>query len=640
LYPGIFFIHDTRAQRAQQIAADVLKKLHNSDSSTPLTSSGNDWSAALFAPPAHEPTCGADIYQTDGDVLLWAGEMFLPQSWLDEPNNSNNPARAISSALLQQLRNRNIEALAEIDGTFCGAWYDAQKQCWTIFNDRHGLLPVFFHNTNDRLVIAPMAWLAFQAGGQPLKINGHGVIDLLRTENITGENTLIQNVHWLIGGHALRWSHGKLSRHRYWDFTFSPDQKLREEDHIDRFAHALKHSLQRHARSQSPLLLGITGGLDSRLMLSFCQRMGKLPACFTAGWSFSEDVRFGRALARTVGTSHHWAPLKEQTLPEALADAIVRVDGLHSAAHLTPATAMLPYLQQQAGSVLLQGYMLGVLSGPYIPDDQDVHNAHPPHQSNWARARLHAGRDFATVEKLLHPQHATDSRQRWQTMVDHAYAAAPVNNPLKKAEYAILSGRSGRIDVPGTRLLQENALVRCPGCDKHMLDWYATVSPHMWRGKRPFATLFRWRFPATAAIPRSGTGGLPISDDWLWREYCWQREKISRWWTHRRHPWTRAWGISGSALRAWTFHHWQKSGALDVLIQKDARILEWIDRSALLKNWQQALKNPLQGSMLLNLATAEIMIRRLEKLEPIPSAQPTECINLSPSPSNAVPTLA
>jgi hypothetical protein len=211
-------------------------------------------------------------------------------------------------------------------------------------------------------------------------------------------------------------------------------------------------------------------------------------------------------------------------------------------------------------------------------------------------------------------------------MVDETYAAAPVKNPLKKAEYVILSGRSGRNNVAGTRLLQEHALVRCPGCDKQMLDWYSTVSLRTWRGKKPFITLLRWRFPSTAAVPRSGSSGLPLTDDWLWREYCWQREKMYRWCVQRRHPWTREWGISGTAMRAWTFHHWQKSGALDMLTRKDARILEWVDRDALMDVWHLGRQNPLKGTQLLDLATVETMIRWLEEIKPLPSAQASQSI--------------
>jgi hypothetical protein len=136
----------------------------------------------------------------------------------------------------------------------------------------------------------------------------------------------------------------------------------------------------------------------------------------------------------------------------------------------------------------------------------------------------------------------------------------------------------------------------------------------MRRGKRIFMQVIRRHFPRLARMPRTASSGLPIAEDRWLRQYWWQREKLHRWWISWRHPWARNWGTGGRAIRAWTFDTWRRRGGLDVLISPDARVLNWVEREALLELWDRATREPLQAGPLLNLATIEIMVRSLERL--------------------------
>ena len=579
-----------------------------------VAGSGSGWAAAAIPPPACEPTCGAGIYSDGRDLLAWAGEMFLPDAWKLSARQET-PQRAIGTAVLDRIRHQGAAVLADVDGAFCGAWYDGDRRRWTVFNDRLGLIPVFYGLSEERLVVGPQARLTWQATGEPLTINELGVADLLRCENMAEDHTLIGGIRWLRGGHLLEWSsEGGQRTRRYWDFQHRGDPECNKDGVIDGYVNALERTIRRHADSCGPLRLGISGGLDSRMYLGFCKRVGRMPACFTAGWAFGDDLRYGRRVARAAGAPHEWVEMEEASLPDRLVDAIVETDGLHSAAHLAPATAMKAYLQEYPGSVLLEGYLHGVLGGAYVPSDEDIARDVPPHRSAWARRRLHAGGEFDLIDGLLSPELAAESHTQWQSRVDDAYRGAPTDDPLAKAEHAIASSRSGRIDVLGTGLLRGDVLVRNPACDRIMLDWHARTPIRMRRGKRVFLEVIRRHFPRLARVQRTSSSGLPIAEDRWLREYCWQREKLHRWWVGRRHPWTRCWGTGGRAIRAWTFETWRRSGRLDDLVADDARVLNWVRRTPLQRLWDHARSDPLRAGPLLSLATIEFMVRRLERL--------------------------
>lgn len=665
--PGILLICDPQTARARDDVGRMVASLDAGPATSLIAASGRGWAAVAVAPPAEEPSCGADIHSDGRDVVIWAGEILLPEDSqpvapvLIEPatesgqDNGGTPVphprrrascppskadetsalvvtaprrsgeghadpRTISRVLLRRLREKGVEALGRLDGAFCGAWFDHRSCRWTVFNDRWGLLPVFWSAHDARLIVSPSARVTWEGGGEALEISDVGVVDLVRTGNMVDDHTLIEGVHWLKGGHVLYWGEEGCGTYGYWDpvdlVSGSRDTGMIDDlsGAIDGYLDALQATIEEMTAGPSPLLLGLSGGIDSRMFLAMCRGLGRVPDSFTAGWSFADDVRFGRRAAAVAGAPHTWVPLDEANLHDRLTDAIVSTDGLHGVAHLAPTMAIRDFLRERNGhGVLLEGYLHGWPAGQYIPADEEVAGDAPPHQRRWARRFLHAGGDVEQINVLLRPQLAFDSFRRWKTFVNDRFNRAPFDDPLSRAEYTVVSGRSGRIDVLGTALLRQDVAVRTPACHAPMLAWTARVSPRLRRGKKLCVEVLRRRFPDLARVPRTGGDGLPPSDDpWL-REVCWQREKLHRAWVGLRHRWTRRWGTGGRAVGAWTFDAWRRSGGLDMLREDGARVLEWVEPEALKDLWRRAVQNPLEAGPLMSLATLEVMIRRLEQ---------------------------
>ena len=607
-------VFDPRPGQSQAAVAAMLDALGQETDAKMAACHGSDWAVAAIAPPTEARTSGANIHDDVQGRIVWSGEIFLPDEWTH--NVSAGPSQdSISRALLSRLTDKGIDALAEVDGTFCGAWYDRCVDRWHVFNDRIGFLPVFWARNGDRLVIGPKAWVVWQALGTPLAISDRGVVDLIRAQNVVQDHTLIEDVHWLIGGHAVVRDPAGVRTQQYWEFRHLPVITENENELIDSYVDACCRVMQRYTEGANPLVLGLSGGMDSRMILAACHEIGRVPDCFSTGWRFSEDVRYGRALARVAGASHEVVPLESDGLPERLTDLVADTDGLHSVAHMIFGSAMAPYLQAHRGSVLLEGMVYGVAGGGCVAEDGDVPTADtPPHACRWARKNLHGGGSVEMVNALLRDPYGVESYRRWQQQVDDRYHNAPAEDPLRRAEYTTQSGRAGRNNVLGAMSQRQDALMRHPLCDRAMEQWFASTPPRPRRGKQLYLDVLRRRFPRFARVQRTNYNGLPIAEDRWWREYCWQKEKVHRWWAQRRYGQARRWGLDGQAVRAWGFDIWRRSGALDALIAPDARLLQWVKRDRLLALWNRAIVNPRESAPVLTLATIELTIRRLEAL--------------------------
>ncbi len=615
--PGLVMIVDPRPGRA---AEDVARALGVLGASSPVATAGrgSDWAAAVIAPPGSGHAVaggGAGVCTRGGSILLWTGDVVLPAEWFFDPTGVCPPDPG--AVLLDRLMKGGAEVLAALDGPFCGAWYDAPAARWVVFNDRFGLLPVFYAVRGERLVVAPTAALAWQLSGLELTFDENGITDVLRAMNVTQDRTLIRGVHWLIGGHTLirerltkEKSRCRVSR--YWEFRQQVETDADPDDAADAYVEAFERVVAEQAAEIDPLLVGISGGMDSRMILAVCHKLGLIPDCFTCGFPFSEDVRYGRRLAQVAGAPHAFVPMHADLVLERLTPTIIETDGLHGALHLVNSLPLPGYLAEREGDVMLEGHLHGILGGGCVPADDDLPVDRPPHECAWARKHAHAGGSIEQINGLLRADLAHASLARWQSRIDDAYAHTCGEDPLQRAEQAMVNGRHGRNDVLGPGLLRHHVRVRSPATSRRLLDWYAATPPAWRRGKQFYVRILRERFPAFARVQRSDSSGLPVAADRWLREYHWQREKLHRLWSWTRHREVRRFRSTGHLMAAWLFDTWARRGDLGLILDSNARVRPYVERDVLLNLWPRAWRDPQATRPLLTLGTLEIMLRELE----------------------------
>lgn len=615
VYPGIYMVGDPEPGRARALVRSMVQSAGTVHDRI-VAVEGPGFALAAVSPPVDEPSCGPGLHCDGQGVLIWAGEMFLPESWHGQTEPPS--PRTVAAIVRHKLVTCGPAILAEIDGSFCGAWFDEAAHTWTVFNDRWGLMPLFWWSQGPRVVVSPRARLTWQASDTQLDINSDGVADLLRTQNMLDDHTLITGVHWLEPAHNLAWNgRGRTPRSlAYWNFEHRPVEPPSYKAAMQGYLDAAQPTLARMTSIDSPVLQGLSGGLDSRLFLALCHERGCRPACYTSGFAFGEDVRFARQLARIAGCSHDLLLLDSRTFLRQLRDSIMHTDGLHGAGHLILSTPINEYLAQHEGGVLLEGYLHGVLGGSDLPADADVPAHLPAHQHSWAIDFLHAGGAPAKIDTLLREELAYDSAARWQAHVDDAFGRAATDDPLCRAEYAIITGRSGRNDVLVPAMPRNHVLTRHPACDRRMLEWYATTPARLRRARRPYVDVLREHYPEFARVPRAdGCSGMPLTDGRWRREYAWQCEKLYSRWAWLRYPEVRRWGRDSMATRAWGFDICRQAGLFEPLLTDHARVREWVKPRQLRSCFEAACRDAQPSVVLLTLLTIETMVRELERTE-------------------------
>lgn len=150
----------------------------------------------------------------------------------------------------------------------------------------------------------------------------HGVYD-------HSDATFFEGVRELPPGHTLTWREGRTEIAKYWDTTAGGERlELSDEEAMDRLDALIADAVRLRLRSDVPLGVNLSGGLDSSLLFAFVdaadEAAGELN-CFTASF---DDPRYDEAqFAANLPRRRKWIQHVERLGPAeawALIDPLMR----------------------------------------------------------------------------------------------------------------------------------------------------------------------------------------------------------------------------------------------------------------------------------------------------------------------------
>jgi len=268
-------------------------------------------------------------------ILFLSGEVFAEPGTLTSLVSGGHRVRGSGLSYLVHLYEaRGQRFFTDLNGWFAGILVDRKQNRCYVFNDRFGMERLFTHQVQDRLYFTSEAKALLQVAPQTRSLNPDGVAELLTCGCVLGNKTLYTGIEvmppasvWTIAGGAL------VGKRMY----FTPSEWI-SQDPLDEgeFAEQVLESFpqiaRKYARSELPLGISVTGGLDSRMVMA-CLDMapGTFP-CYTFGSMFRDtfDVSAGRRVAETCEQSHAVIVLGREFLkdfPSYLEEAVYRSDG-------------------------------------------------------------------------------------------------------------------------------------------------------------------------------------------------------------------------------------------------------------------------------------------------------------------------
>ena len=202
-------------------------------------------------------------------------------------------------------------AIARFRGQFAVAVWDETRRRLILARDRVGEKPLHYWRDGDRLVFASeiKALLELMPSRPPLSPDAIDVY--LHYQFVIEPETLLQGVRKLPAGSTLEidadtWDAGPT---RYWSLPAVPPI---EGDPVERMRAALDEAVNLTLRSDAPVGVALSGGLDSGLIAAMASRKRGDLTAFTVGYpgAHAFDERgAARDLAKSLGIPWHGAEL-------------------------------------------------------------------------------------------------------------------------------------------------------------------------------------------------------------------------------------------------------------------------------------------------------------------------------------------
>ena len=167
------------------------------------------------------------------------------------------------------------ESLDRMEGMWAFALVDIDKQKITLCRDRFGEKPLYVWETNEAYFFgSEPKYLATLAGIKPdinyeqisrFLVNGYKAL-------YKRPQTFFQNFSEIAPSNYLTISgNGLSSKVRYWDLKYAPAH-MDEKTAVDGVTSRLKHSMKVRLRSDVPMALCLSGGVDSTILSGLATR--------------------------------------------------------------------------------------------------------------------------------------------------------------------------------------------------------------------------------------------------------------------------------------------------------------------------------------------------------------------------------
>ncbi|MDI6759772.1 MAG: asparagine synthase (glutamine-hydrolyzing) [Candidatus Brocadiaceae bacterium] len=248
--------------------------------------------------------------------------------------------------------------LQRLRGMFAFALWDKKEKRLLAARDRLGMKPLLYTLADEKLLFASELKALLRCKEVYREVDPLALRNFLRLGYIPSPQAIFSNVKKLPPATYLIYKGGEVSERRYWALP-SPEAQLRisEEEASQRLVGHLGEAVELHLRSDVPVGVFLSGGLDSTGLVSLAIEKGQRPLkTFFVGFKDAQldESSYARLVAQRYGTQHREVFLEPKDVVELLPRILWHLDEPFGDAAVVP-TFLVSQLASQEVKVCLSG---------------------------------------------------------------------------------------------------------------------------------------------------------------------------------------------------------------------------------------------------------------------------------------------
>ena len=242
-------------------------------------------------------------------VLIFFGENFSDLELFDRLKEKHHKFNKHNSTYIIHLyEEKGITFLKDLNGWFSGLLIDLQEKKIFLFNDRYGLQKIYYHEGRDAFFFSSEAKSLLKICSELREMDNRGLGEWLGCDCVLENRTLFRNIFLLPGASQWEFNNRKIINKKSY---FNPDTWenqtwLEKEFFYDKLQNTFIRILPRYFRAMQNIGISLTGGLDTRAILSNINMARNKYPCYTFGGIYRDchDVKIARKVSDACHQTH------------------------------------------------------------------------------------------------------------------------------------------------------------------------------------------------------------------------------------------------------------------------------------------------------------------------------------------------
>jgi hypothetical protein len=260
---------------------------------------------------------------------------------------------------------RSLEAC---EGEFVAVFVEAATGIAHVVNDRFSSRPFYTLRRVDGVFFSSNPSFLLTLAGAFYRPDVIGWLEVCTAGHTVGTRTTAEGVERLPPATHLTIGPGQVSERRYWHLEHRPDPGLDASIHSAEVFRAFRSGVERRVQLVGDGVLGVSGGLDSRMVAGALPRAPGYSA-FTfidiAGASATPETRAAAAVCSAMGLPHRIEALPARCEPAAT--VIGLTGGMRPFHHMAVVMAYIDEIRRCGTSFLMGGGPGDSLAGAFVP---------------------------------------------------------------------------------------------------------------------------------------------------------------------------------------------------------------------------------------------------------------------------------
>jgi len=251
------------------------------------------------------------ITNEDGSLqVIFNGEIYNFIELREELERRGHifKTRSDTEVIVHSYEEWGLDCPSHFNGMFAFAIWDAKQKHLFLARDHLGVKPLYYTVVADRVLFASEIKALLQDSACPRQVDLAGMGQLFTLRYVPAPKTLFYGIKKLPCGHAMVVGAQGVEVWRYWNWTPKIRKIQDERPLIETYQHLIEDAVRLQMRSDVPVGLFLSSGVDSGALLALMSQHASGPVrTFTIGFedgARTNETEGAREMARRFGADH------------------------------------------------------------------------------------------------------------------------------------------------------------------------------------------------------------------------------------------------------------------------------------------------------------------------------------------------